>query len=62
MKKVSIYFNDDTYDFLNKTKANLILDGYTKTSLSKLIRIAVNELKHETNYADIKHIMNKELL
>ena len=52
--RVFSYFNDENYDYLMKTKANLILDGYSNISLSKIIQLSMIELRNNNEYTDIK--------
>ena len=52
--RVFSYFNKENYEYMMKTKANLILDGYNNVSSSKIIRLAMNELRKNNGYEDIK--------
>ena len=52
--RVFSYFNQENYDFMMKTKANLILDGYSNSSLSQIVQLAMIELRKNNEYNDIK--------
>ena len=52
--KLCSYFNQENYEFVMQTKANLILDGYSNSSLSQIIQLAMIELRKNNEYHDIK--------
>jgi len=54
MNKVFSSFDKENYNFMMNMKANLIRDGYNKSSSSKIILLAMNELRKNNNYNDIK--------
>ncbi len=51
--RVYSYFDEDSFEFIKKTKAELIKENYS-ISLSKIILLAVIELKEHNSAADIK--------
>ncbi len=53
-KRVFGYLDDVNYDFLMETKASLILDGYNNSSSSRIIELAVKELRKNNDYNEIK--------
>lgn len=54
--RVYSYLNSDNYSFLNSLKNRIKYDGYN-VSCSKIIRLAVIELKDNNSYDDIKQKM-----
>lgn len=52
--RIFSYFNQENYDFVMQTKANLILDGYSNSSLSQIVQLAMIELRKNNEYSDIK--------
>ena len=52
--RVFSYFDKANYDYMIETKANLISDGYNNSSSSKIIQLAMNELRKNNEYQDVK--------
>lgn len=52
--RVFSYFDKETYGYMIETKANLIRDGFNQSSCSMLIRLAMDELRKNNQYDDIK--------
>lgn len=48
------YIDSDNYSFLNNVKDEVKSEGYNSMSFSKIIRLAVIELRKNNSYADIK--------
>ena len=55
--RVYSYFDKENYDYLNKTKAELILDGINNISSSRIIELAVIELRKNNDFKDIKELL-----
>lgn len=53
-RKVFSYFDTANYEYMIETKANLIHDGYNNSSSSKIIQLAMNELRKNNEYQDVK--------
>ena len=51
--RIYSYINSDNYSFLNNLKEKIKSDGY-KVSLSKIILLAVIELKKNNSYIEIQ--------
>lgn len=51
--RIYSYINSDNYSFLNNLKEKIKSDGY-KVSLSKIILLAVIELKKNNSYMEIQ--------
>ena len=52
--RVFSYFDETNYNYMIETKANLIRDGYNNSSSSKIIQLAMNELRKNNKYSDVK--------
>lgn len=57
--RVYSYFDKENYDYLNKTKAELILDGINNISSSRIIELAVIELRKNNDFKDIKELLKQ---
>lgn len=58
-KRVFSYMSDDSYDYLIKTKANLIFDGFNESSISKIVELGIIELKKNNEYNDVKRLLEE---
>lgn len=57
--RVYSYIDKENYDYLNKTKAELILDGINNISSSRIIELAVIELRKNNDFKDIKELLKQ---
>lgn len=63
INRVYSYLDSDNYSFLIGLKDEIKATGYNRISLSKIVRLAVIELRKNNSYADIKQKMiQKELI
>ena len=61
--RVYSYFDENSFKFIKEIKTDLLKDNYSKISLSKIILLAVMELKEHNSAAEIKQkLITKELI
>lgn len=60
--RIYSYINNENYDYLMETKSLLKNDGIDKISNSKLIQLAIIELKENTEYPEIKKLLKEKKL
>ena len=61
--KIYSYLDSDNYSFLTDLKEEIKSNGNTKVSYSKIIKLAIIELRNNNSYNDIQQkLIQKEMI
>ena len=61
--KIYSYLDSDNYSFLRDLKEEIKSNGNTKVSYSKIIKLAIIELRNNNSYNDIQQkLIQKEMI